>query len=168
MIVRTLITAFLALAATPALAQPKPDAYQAFRPDPGHVRFILRDDIPWTGAAGVSQQYLISGDPAKPGPYVMLLKWWPNHFSRPHFHDQMRYFTVVSGTWWMSSSATYDPASTYPMPPGTVVVHQANEVHWDGAKDEPAVIMLSGMGPVKTTSVDEHGKPLPVQPKDHP
>jgi quercetin dioxygenase-like cupin family protein len=154
--------ALLALAATPALAQ----APQ--KPDPSHVRFILRDDIPWTGTAGVSQQYLISGDPAKPGPYVMLLKWWPNQFSRPHIHDQMRYFTVVSGTWWMSSSAIYDPAKTYPMPPGTVVVHEANQAHWDGAKDEPAVIMLTGMGPVKTVSVDEHGKPLPVQPKDHP
>jgi len=37
-------------------------------------------------------------------------------------------------------------------------------VHWDGARageKEPAVIVLSGMGPVKTIQVDTDGKPLP-------
>lgn len=144
--------ALLALA-PPALAQP-------VKPDPASVRFILRDDIPWEGVPGVSQTYKVSGDPAKPGPYVMLIKWWPNQFSRPHFHEKTRYFTVVSGTWWMSSSPVYDPAKTYPLPAGTVVVHEAGKVHWDGAKDEPAIIMLAGEGPVATNGVDEQGRPV--------
>ena len=42
----------------------------------------------------------------------------------------------------------------------------ANTVHWDGARageKEPAVIVLSGMGPVKTIQVGADGKPLPPQ-----
>ena len=39
----------------------------------------------------------------------------------------------------------------------------ANTVRWDGARTEekePAIILLTGMGPVKTVQVDENGKPL--------
>ena len=38
-----------------------------------------------------------------------------------------------------------------------------NTVHWDGCRageTEPAVILLTGIGPVKTVSVDENGKPV--------
>jgi quercetin dioxygenase-like cupin family protein len=104
------------------------------------------------------------GDTSKPGPYVMLLKWWPNNFSQPHMHEFARYITVVSGTWWMSSSPTFDPTKTYPMPQGTVVVHEANKVHWDGAKNEPTVLMIAGMGPANSIRVDANGNPAPRAP----
>jgi hypothetical protein len=39
------------------------------------------------------------------------------------------------------------------------VKHAANAVHWDGARDETTVLLMTGMGPVKTTQVDEQGKP---------
>ena len=42
----------------------------------------------------------------------------------------------------------------------------ANTVHWDGARTgekEPAMLLLAGMGPVKTIMVDKDGKPLPGQ-----
>jgi hypothetical protein len=47
---------------------------------------------------------------------------------------------------------------------GTFSTDVANTVHWDGARTgekEPAVILLTGMGPVRTVQVDENGKPLP-------
>lgn len=140
------------LAATPAAAQP-------VKPDPGHIKFILPADIPWKGTPGVSQTYALTGDPNQPGPYVLLIKWWPGNFSRPHTHATTRYFTVISGTWWNSSSTVHDPSKTYPIPAGSVVVHEAGQVHWDGAKDEPTVIMVSGVGPAPTIQVDEQGKP---------
>jgi hypothetical protein len=40
-------------------------------------------------------------------------------------------------------------------------------VHWDGARlgeKEPAVLVLVGMGPVKTVQVDENGKPKTPPP----
>ena len=66
---------------------------------------------------------------------------------------------MISGTWWVS----------YPVQAGTVAIDKANTVHWDGARlgeKEPAVLVLVGMGPVKTVQVDEDGKPkAPVPPR---
>jgi hypothetical protein len=99
------------------------------------------------------------GDPTKPGPYIILLKWWPGAYSKPHFHGQPRFVTVIQGTWWASSSTHYDPTKTYPLPPGTVVQDIVNTPHWDGAKDEPVVLEIVGIGPVPNVNVDENGKP---------
>ena len=66
------------------------------------------------------------------------------------------------GTWWVSSSNVYDERTTYPFHAGTFSTDVANTVHWDGARTgekEPAIILLTGVGPVKTVQVDETGKP---------
>ena len=50
---------------------------------------------------------------------------------------------------------------------GSVAIDKMNTVHWDGARvdeKEPAVLVLVGMGPVKTIQVDENGKPKPAAP----
>ncbi len=77
----------------------------------------------------------------------MLVKWMPHHFSQPHLHPNDRYVTVLSGTWWVSSSGTYDPDKTVPMPAGSFVTDLAKQVHWDGAKDEPVILEIVGEGP---------------------
>jgi quercetin dioxygenase-like cupin family protein len=138
------------------------DPNKAFSPDPTHIPFILSENIPWEGRAGHEQRYNVMGDPGKPGPYIQILKWWPGNFSKPHFHAKQRYITVLSGTWWVSSSAHYDPDQTYPLPAGTLVQDNANTVHWDGAKagGEPAVLEIVGDGPAPNINVDENGKPI--------
>jgi hypothetical protein len=135
-------------------------------PNPGHIPFVLPKDIKWEGKEGVQQMAKLYGDPGKAGPYAVLYKWFPGHFSKPHFHDQTRWIYVVSGTWWVSSSNVYDERTTYPFHAGTFSTDVKNTVHWDGARTgekEPAVILLSGIGPVKTVQVDEQGKPKPGQ-----
>ncbi len=39
-----------------------------------------------------SSMSTLLGDPAQPGLYIRLAKWLPHHFSKPHFHDKIRYF----------------------------------------------------------------------------
>jgi hypothetical protein len=44
-----------------------------------------------------------------------------------------------------------------------VAIDRKNGIHWDGARageKEPAVLILSGIGPVVTTQVDANGKPI--------
>jgi quercetin dioxygenase-like cupin family protein len=133
-------------------------------PDPAHIPIVLPKDIKWTGQEGRSQQATLFGDSTKPGLYGVVIKWYPGNFSRPHSHDQERYAYVISGTWWVSTSNVYDEQTTYPVHAGTVAIDKANTVHWDGARlgeKEPAVLVLVGMGPVKTVQVDEEGKPKP-------
>ena len=81
--------------------------------------------------------------------------------SQPHFHTTDRYVYVVSGTWWVGSGAKFDPNSTYPVPAGSFVHQFANELHFDGAKSEPCIILVSGVGPAGLIPADQ----LPAKDK---
>ena len=138
-------------------------------PDPTHIPTVLPKDIKWTGQEGRQQTGRCSAIPPSRDSMASSIKWYPGNFSQPHFHDQERYAYVISGTWWVSTSNVYDEKTTYPVHAGTVAIDTANTVHWDGARlgeKEPAVLVLVGMGPVKTVQVDENGKPkAPAPPK---
>jgi len=119
------------------------------------VEFQTPSEIKWIrNAAGTNEQAVLFGDPSKPGPYVVRLKWLPGNMSRPHFHPNDRFITVLKGTWWMGTGSTFDPASTVPVPAGTFVTHFGKQVHYDGAKDEECVLLITGEGPATSTRVE--------------
>jgi hypothetical protein len=126
--------------------------------NPAAVIYKLPDQIPWgpVNAAG-AQSAVVVGDPGKPGFYMVYNKWTKgNHFSRPHFHPNDRYIVVLQGTWWVGSGPKFDPEhGTVPMPAGSFVTHFGKQVHWDGAKDEDAVLLIMGEGPATSTPVEE-------------
>jgi hypothetical protein len=132
---------------------------QSVKPDPTHIPFALPDDIKWTVDPNFGEDIaVVAGDPAKPGLYVMLIKWKPGHFSTPHYHSTERYVYVVSGTWWVSSSDHFDPNTTYPLPAGSFATDLPNKVHWDGSKNGTVVLELVGMGPATTVKVGHEKK----------
>src|SRR5262245_41475256 len=120
---------------------------RAADPDPKALKYILKDKLPWADSATGQKQVILFGDPSKPGMYGVLTKWLPGNMSRPHSHPNDRYIMVLSGTWWVGTGSTYDPASTFPIPAGSFVTHFANEMHYDGAKDQEVVLEIVGMGP---------------------
>ena len=102
-------------------------------------------------------QAIIMGDPTEPGVYVVRVTFSPGQGSRPHFHSQDRFATVIRGTWWVALGANgdiYEPENMVAMKPGSFVFHPANANHYDGAKDEEVVVQIIGMGPVTTTMLD--------------
>jgi quercetin dioxygenase-like cupin family protein len=116
--------------------------------DPKALVFVAPDKIPWSQKSSDGPRtYVLWGDPDKPGPYAMLVEWTPGHFSHPHTHPHDRHIVVISGTWWVGTGKTYAPQTTTPLPAGTVVTHLAGQFHYDGAKDEPAILEISGEGP---------------------
>jgi quercetin dioxygenase-like cupin family protein len=123
---------------------------RAAEPDPKAITYTLPENIKWNKGAA-QDSAILQGDPSKPGLYVQLTKWHPGNMSRPHSHPNDRYITVLSGTWWMGTGPNYDPESTYPVKAGTYVVHHANQLHYDGAKDEECVLLIVGMGPATST-----------------
>src|SRR5262249_11334406 len=134
-----LVVALFALAYAPASLAQSPTL------DPAIIAYQLPDQIKWTdNPRGGNRSAILQGDPSKPGPYAMLLQWLPGNMSRPHFHPNDRHFLVVSGTWWVGAGPTFDPNATVPMPAGSAVTHFAKGVHFDGAKDEPATILVWG------------------------
>ncbi len=120
------------------------------------VDFKAPSDIKWVrNAAGTNEQAVLFGDPSKPGPYVVRIKWLPGNMSRPHFHPNDRFFAVLSGTWWMGTGDKFDPESTVPVPAGSYVIHYAGKIHYDGAKDGETIIQVWGMGPATATPAEK-------------
>ena len=104
-------------------------------PDPANVSMTLPKDIKCTGTVGKQQMCLLYGDPDKPGPYMVMYKWWPGNFSKPHYHNNERFAYVVSGTWWTSTSKVYDERTTFPVHAGTVAVDKLK-----GIQDRKSVV----------------------------
>ena len=103
--------------------------------DPRAVAFVLPDRIPWGPVTpGGNQQAVLLGDPAKPGPYIVMVRWLPGNMSRPHSHPNDRFITVLSGVWWVGSGVRFDPDATVPVPAGGFVTHFGRQAHYDGAK----------------------------------
>jgi hypothetical protein len=125
--------------------------------NPAALVYKLPDQIPWgpVNAAG-AQTAVVVGDPTKPGFYMVYTKWTKgNHFSHPHFHPNDRYIAVLQGTWWVGTGPKFDPANATAMPSGSFVTHFGKQVHWDGAKDEDAVLLIMGEGPATATEVGD-------------
>jgi quercetin dioxygenase-like cupin family protein len=141
-----------------------PPSTSIAKPDPTHIPIVFGKDIQWKGDPTRGQTAALFGDPDKPGIYGVLIKWNPGANSTPHFHSTIRYIYVVSGTWWMSSSTTYDKSKMYPVPAGSFVTDIPNTVHWDGAKADtgPCILMLVGVGPMKTTGYTQKDPNSPV------
>lgn len=151
---RTLAITVVALLLLPGVLSSQ--ATQGWLNPKGVVESVKPADIKWVrNAAGTQETVTLFGDPTKPGMYVQRLRWLPGNMSRPHFHPNDRFFVVIEGTWWLGSGDKYDPNSTVPAPAGTFVVHRAGEIHYDGAKDAPVVIQVTGMGPNTSTNAEK-------------
>jgi quercetin dioxygenase-like cupin family protein len=127
---------------------------QSLAPD-AHGFLIARPEDLKPAAGGRS--ITIVGDPSKPGVYVTRITWAPGSGSRPHYHDQARYITVLKGTWWVATGPdadVYDPDKMTPVKAGSFIFEPAGGHHYDMAKDEEAVVEIMGMGPVATTSLE--------------
>ena len=145
----------LSLVLVRRLGSAQPPAPRPADLNPAMVTYLHPDQIKWTGNPSVAQQAVLMGDPTKPGMYIVLVKWYPHNFSHPHTHPNDRYAMVLSGTWWVGSGTKFDPDATVPMPAGSYVVDLAKQPHFDGAKDEAAIIEIVGEGPATMTPAEE-------------
>ena len=126
--------------------------------DEGFV-VLTPDQMEWeTRANGLDAVYL-EGHPESEGFYVLRYTFPAGTFSSPHFHDQDRFITVISGVWHAGIGPSGDRDNPVPLTAGSYMKHPAGAAHYDGAKDEPAVVEIRGMGPVQTIFVDESGEP---------
>jgi hypothetical protein len=85
------------------------------------------------------------------------MKWYPGWMSAPHTYVTDRLCAVLSGVWWCNSGPDFDPGHAVPVYPGGFVRRVAGTPHYDGAladADEPAVIVVTGVGPVRQAWVD--------------
>jgi len=130
--------------------------------NPSETQITLPGAIKWDDwVAGLpphsGEMATLYGGLDKPGPYLVLMKWYPGYMSAPHTYATDRLSLVLSGTWWVNSGADFDPDNTVPVPAGGFVRRIARTPHYDGVKkdtNEPAVIGLFGIAPVQFELVD--------------
>jgi hypothetical protein len=124
--------------------------------NPDFVR-ITPADVHWRDIPGGhgAQQAILLGDPDKPGIYVVRAKFPPYVMDHPHWHPNARYVTVIEGTWYTGIGDTFDMTRAVPLTPGSVMLHPAKAVHWDGSGgNETVVVQIVGEGPGESTLVD--------------
>ena len=100
----------------------------------------------------------IFGDPGKPGMYVTRTRFMPGQGSRPRYHDQARYITVIKGTWWVSLGSeadVYNPDKMIAVKPGSFIFEPAFGHHYDQARDEEVIVQIMGPGPVKSVQLEK-------------
>lgn len=152
-------TLALMLALAPVFAQasdtPKPDSEGA-----AHA-MVKAADIQWgPGPAALPkgvQAAVLSGDPGKPGPFVLRLKA-PAGFAIPrHWHPSYEQVTIIEGDFSVSMGEA-DSAHGADFGPGDYVNLPAKMQHAASTKNG-VIVQVSSMGPFEVTYVD---------PKDDP
>jgi quercetin dioxygenase-like cupin family protein len=148
---RTRTTVFAALAAAVVLLAVNARADK----DAGFVR-VAPDQVKWMDRPGYDgvKFAVIHGDPSKPGVYVIRAKFSPGAMTRPHWHPEDRFVTVLQGTWYAGEGDTFEPDKTVPLKAGSFMLHPAKAHHYDGAKDEEVIVQIIGIGPSATNLVD--------------
>ena len=136
-------------------------AAQASKINPSETAITLSKEISWVAWSGLpphsGEMATLYGGLDKPGPYLVLMKWYPGYMSAPHSYATDRLSLVLSGTWWVNSGADFDPDATVPVPAGGFIRRVARTPHYDGVKkraEVPAVIALFGIAPVELQLVD--------------
>ncbi len=114
------------------------------------------DELKWQDYPGLPgvKFVVIAGNPREAGPYTIRAKFAPGTMSRPHWHPEARFVTVMQGTWWAGEGDMLDPEKTTPVKVGGFAIHTPGKVHYDGAKDEEVIVQISGIGPSGTNVVN--------------
>jgi quercetin dioxygenase-like cupin family protein len=111
---------------------------------------LTPSEMIWTrqgplAAPGLEQLNLV-GDPAKPGPYTLRLKFPKGFRIAPHTHPDSREVTILSGVYATGYGETFDDAKLKILPAGSFYTEPANVAHFIEIEEE-TVLQVSGTGP---------------------
>jgi quercetin dioxygenase-like cupin family protein len=121
------------------------------------VMALTPSEMKWGAQGGLAlpgmEQTNLVGDPAKPGPYTLRLKFPAGYKLAPHTHPDSREVTILSGTWYTGYGEKVDPAALKALPAGSFYTEPANVAHFVEVR-EPVMIQVSGTGPSGRTFVN--------------
>jgi quercetin dioxygenase-like cupin family protein len=127
----------------------------------GHVMFAA-GDLKWNdGPAALpagSKVAVLSGDPAKAGPFTVRLKFPTGFKVPPHTHPTAEHVTVLSGTLAMGTGPKFDEAAAHDMNAGAFSVMPAGTAHFATCKSE-CLLQVHAMGPFEVKYVNPSDDP---------
>src|SRR6478609_3105207 len=151
-------------------AAPKKAATKAKPAGPAPV-VVTPDKIQWGPAPPVfpagAQFAVIAGDPGKPGPFIVRLKFPDGYRVMPHWHPTAENVTVISGEFHVGMGDKFDESSMLTLPAGSVGVVPVHHNHYAMAKGE-TIVQVHATGPFKLIYVNPaddptHGQASPAK-----
>lgn len=117
----------------------------------------LRRSGAGAGTSGVEgiQTIVLSGDPAKAGPYAIELRIPPHTHIAAHAHRDDRQAMVVSGEWHFGYGNREDDSHAKLLTQGAFYTEPANASHFAFTGDRPATVFITGTGPSDTRFTSE-------------
>jgi len=107
-------------------------------------------EMKWSSQGGLAapgmEQLNLVGDPAKPGPYTLRLKFPKGFKIAPHTHPDSREVTILSGIFATGYGEKFDAANLKVLPAGSFYTEPANVPHYIEIKED-VELQVSGMGP---------------------
>jgi len=101
----------------------------------------------------VDKTVFLVGDPAKPGPYTLRLKFPKGFKIAPHTHPDSREVTILSGIFATGYGEKFDAANLKVLPAGSFYTEPANVPHYIQI-EEDTILQVSGTGPSGRRFVD--------------
>jgi quercetin dioxygenase-like cupin family protein len=127
----------------------------------GNHSITTPESLTWQPHVGGAMKAVVSGDPSKPGPYVLRIKASDGYRIPPHWHPQDENLTVLSGTFRVGMGEKWDDAALRDLPTGSFAFLPREMRHFATARGD-TVIQLHGMGPFQNNWVnpaDDPNKP---------
>ncbi len=119
-------------------------------------------DLKWGPAPAIfpagAQLAVVSGDPAKPGPFVIELSMPAGYRIAPHTHPTDEKVTVLKGAFLVGVGNTFDEAKAKPMVVGSSGSIKAGMAHF-ASTHGPTVVSVASTGPFAMTYVNPADDP---------
>jgi quercetin dioxygenase-like cupin family protein len=136
-------------------------AYAASAPAP-QVRLTADeiDTIPahasGAGTSGVGgiRTTILTGDPAKAGPYTIRLSIPANTKIPAHTHRDDRTAIVISGVWYFGYGRLADKTAEKALTVGSFYSEPAGVAHFAETGADPVVVYITGVGPSDTIYIE--------------
>jgi len=106
-----------------------------------------------------SQIAVLAGDPGKPGPFVLRVKFPPDAMVPPHRHATAENLTVLSGNLYHSMGETLDKGHGDRLEPGGFVFLPGMMPHSVWTAGGESVVQVTGTGPFGLLYVDPADDP---------
>lgn len=114
-------------------------------------------EMKWGRQGGLAlpglEQVNLVGNPAKPGPYTLRLRYPKGYKIAPHTHPDAREVTILSGQFATGYGARFDAAGLKILPAGSFYTEPANAPHYIQIMED-TILQISGVGPSGRQFVD--------------
>ena len=117
---------------------------------------IFRDDPAFPKGA---QTALLHGDPAKPGLFILRIKFPPNYVVPPHTHPGFETFSVLRGAMGSGMGEKADLTKGKMLRAGGMLALPANHAHYVWTADEETIIQVAAVGPFDLVYINPEDDP---------